>query len=205
MKTILLMIAASIAVSASAVGFSSSTIDAMNFDFIAPIVANKADSPKQVGLIVFDNDEQGFFGFDVNGNWVALSTPAAGSFEEDARTISPYTITANTWGDLGSVTLTPGTWEISVLATYYSNGTTTTTEIVAGIGTSSGAGGTGVITGVNTAHGTKTAASTSYDSLAVPSYRVTPATTTTYYLKGFVRTSTTNLEVASRISARKVD
>ena len=47
-----------------------------SFDFVAPNVPNttSANIPSETGLIVYDNSDDSFKGYDRNGNWQTLST-----------------------------------------------------------------------------------------------------------------------------------
>lgn len=122
---------------------------------------------------------------------------------EASSGLASYVITADQWGDLTSIDLPAGEWDISYHAYYKSVGATTTVRIFSGIHTSSGnvtpgSEGSDFIAGrMNNTSGNAV-------TLTGSRKTVTPTSTTTYYLKGFAETSISNLQVAYRISARKV-
>jgi hypothetical protein len=115
-----------------------------------------------------------------------------------------YTTTAGQYGDLTSISLPQGTWSITGMAQYYSNGAVTTTVVSLGISTTSGNSGTGLVAGLNALDATKTTTSGRSDSITVSDYEVTPTSTTTYYLKSYAATSIANLQVAYSIKARRI-
>ena len=123
---------------------------------------------------------------------------------EASGTLANYTITAGQYGDLTSIILPSGDWDIIAQAFYFSNGATTTTNIRIGISTTSGNSSAGLVLGNNLMRGTKTQPSNGGDSLTIGRENVLPTNTTTYYLKASVDTSITNLQVAYKISARRV-
>lgn len=115
-----------------------------------------------------------------------------------------YVITAGQYGDLTSIVLQPGVWDVSAMAVYFSNGAVTTTSISAGFSTNSGNDATGLSTGVNLSVAQKGTGSGTYNPLAVIPQAVTTTSTTTYYLKALAVTSITNLQVGYNISARRI-
>ena len=116
-----------------------------------------------------------------------------------------YTITASQWGDLTSLSLTPGTWDISALASFKANGAITTAAITIGISTISGNDGTGLDVGDNVAMITPPPQNSGNQiTLVIPNYTQTLANTTTYYLKANANASITNLQAVYKISARRI-
>lgn len=110
-----------------------------------------------------------------------------------------------TWGDVTSVALTAGDWDVSVIAYYDRNGATWQ-EVDIGISSTSGNSGAGMTAGINRAIETWASTSTAVleKTLSIPSYRVSLASTTTYYLKSLGAFSVSTPQVTGRISARRV-
>jgi len=113
---------------------------------------------------------------------------------------------ADIYGDLDTIELTSGTWSISwQVQIRISPSDTSCTFIGAYIGTASGTSSTGVSAQTNgheivpppTANGSRF-------GLRSSGYIVTPASTTTYYLKGLTSTSNTNVNYQSRITAVRI-
>jgi hypothetical protein len=105
-----------------------------------------------------------------------------------------------TFGDLGSISLTPGTWDIS-LALYYIRNSATVTNFETAITSTSGNSGTGAVYGDNRLG---MVPSGNFHSLSIPQYRVTVASTTTYYAKVTADFSAGNPQYRGRISAVRV-
>jgi hypothetical protein len=112
---------------------------------------------------------------------------------------------ADVWVDiLGGISLSPGEWDISGWALYRSSAATTTGVVQVGIGEDSGnvvpsGGRPSAYTGFSMLQ-----ASGDQVSISIPRLRVVITETTAYYLKGYATTSNVNLQVAGKISARKV-
>lgn len=88
-----------------------------------------------------------------------------------------------TYGDLTSISLTAGDWDVCAMSTANLNGATQT-DWRLGIGTTSGATFTGAAYGLNILGGAPP--TSGYDSsLSLPAVRLSLATTTTVYLKAF--------------------
>ena len=123
---------------------------------------------------------------------------------EATSSLIAFPFGANLWGDLTSVSLSAGEWDIDIQTVYYSGAGITTGEIA--IGTSSTPG--------NVAPGIPL--SDAYQSIEVntTTNRYTPGSffkkgiivtdTTTYYLKALATDSVTNLQVSYKISARRI-
>lgn len=115
--------------------------------------------------------------------------------------LTNYTITAGQWGDLDSIPLSPGEYDIDITQNYFSSGATTTTNILIG--------GSNVSGNVQPPQDqemriTKNNTSVTYDlgHFSIRGYVVSSAET--FYLKAAAITSITNLQVKYKISARKV-
>lgn len=90
--------------------------------------------------------------------------------------------TTNTYGDATSISLTPGLWAISAIIRTNANGATVA-SIEMGVSTTSGDSGTGLTSGLNHLILNGAASFTFNPVLTLPSYYVTVAATTTFYLK----------------------
>jgi len=137
-------------------------------------------------------------------NPLAVET-APKEHKTSSSTLINWPIAVNTWGDLTSFQLPPGEWDLCCQAEFYSNtGGTTTTVVGLGITTNSGATGAGLSKGDNYLTATKRTAFDSRDPVAITPYKVNVTAPTTYYLKGYAESSITNLQVAYRLSARRI-
>lgn len=119
-------------------------------------------------------------------------------------TLTTYTIAVNTWGDLTSIELSPGEWDITALCEFVSNGATTTDRVFIGLSQTSGNSTTGLENGYNRCATNKDTTSLTYNNLSIPKYNITLTSTTTIYLKAKADTSITNLQSAYSISARRI-
>jgi hypothetical protein len=138
-------------------------------------------------------------------------SPASGRIGEFTQTrttaSTSYTVASATYGDADSISLGAGVWNISVVF-QLARGTSSfsSTLLIVGIGTASGTSTTGLQDGDNMCV-LSAVVPTSFNevTLTVPSYRVAPSGTTTYYLKCYVGNfSGANPTYRSRISATRV-
>lgn len=118
-----------------------------------------------------------------------------------ATATTNWPITSGQFGDLTSISLSPGTWDISAYTTIFNNGSVTAQPMRFGIGTISGNNSPDVIEMSNYNAGTT---SLRYPMIVTPT-TVTVAATTTYYLKGRMDTSAANVQnLGYGINARKI-
>lgn len=113
----------------------------------------------------------------------------------------------NTWGDLTSISLTKGDWDISVMDVMLANGAVfTSLDVEAGIGTASGTSTTGLAAGdTQSVIIAATFGTTAYFTNVVVPRRVSINVTTTYYLKTYTGSYTSGTpKHYARISARRV-
>lgn len=106
------------------------------------------------------------------------------------------------YGDLTSITLTAGDWEIGCNIECSLNGATITGPIVGGIGTSTGNNGAGLVSGSTSFQIAGPAASNV--AAAIVPVRKSIAGSTTYYLKMYATYSAGTPTFFGRISARRV-
>lgn len=128
-------------------------------------------------------------------------------YEESIIANAAMGVAAGQYGDLTSVRLPAGTWDIETFVQWIPNGATTTTFVYSGMSVTSGNSGVGLVTGDSIATGNFT--SGEYLSqhvfkrvtIAVPAY---PADYQDWYLKIRADTSIANLNVAGKITARRI-
>jgi len=152
-------------------------------------------SPSTIGIFGTQTNNDALGGYvgelkssSTGGNFVSMPTSAQ-------------------WGDMASVLLTAGDWDISGLIIYGNNGATTTlATLVAGISSTAGNNGAGLLDGDNKCSIDTALLSTSsnFSSCTIPPWRVSISATTTYYLKSNEAYSVATPTVAGRISARRV-
>lgn len=112
-----------------------------------------------------------------------------------------FPATAN-WGDLTSISLTAGDWDVTFTALASLSGATQTDWRI-GISTTSGNSSAGLVTGSNTLQSTAPTASAN-NSLTIASYRQSLSGTTTVYAKYFATFSAGTPQAYGRLSARRV-
>ena len=113
--------------------------------------------------------------------------------------------TSNQYGDLTSITLTAGDWDVSGVLEYLINGATWS-NVEIGITSHTGNDSTGLVLGSNWTTGQWASSSTTPTqvSLVIPVFRVSLASSTTYYLKDISVYTGGPPTVYGRISARRV-
>jgi hypothetical protein len=108
------------------------------------------------------------------------------------------------WGDVASITLDPGTWDVSCMCNCNMNGATMVGQaFICGIGTASGTATTGLVAGDTMASAPPPAAGYS-TSGSVISKEYTVTVETTLYLKAVTYYSAGNPLFSGRIRARKI-
>lgn len=107
------------------------------------------------------------------------------------------------YGDMTSLSLTAGDWDVSLAVYLVLNGATMTAGVRAGISTTSGNSATSLVPGSNTFN-TLPPTSASEAFVAVPNYRVSLSGTTIYYAKLVGTYSVANPQFLCRFSARRV-
>lgn len=167
---------------------------------------------KYIELYGFQSDISGATALNAIGYGIGIfSLPdftvfgVYGEYEtkESTGVLASYVTTAGNYGDVTSLSLTPGVWDIDGLVVYESNGATTATLVYGGISTTTGNSATGLTEGDTLVIGNQGTASGSRSSLEPFDYGVVVSTTTTYYLKGRVDNSITNVRYAYKLVARR--
>jgi hypothetical protein len=147
----------------------------------------------------------GSTGVAIKGTTTNDSASAGWVGEYIESVISTFTNypTSTQYGDLTSISLTAGDWDVTALIEASENGATITGDFRVGISTTSGNSGTGLVTGSN--HFNMIRANSTQDSPAcIANYRVSLSTTTTVYLKYRAAYSSGTPQAVGRISARRV-
>lgn len=143
----------------------------------------------------------GLVGSDGTGNATAGNV---GEYFEALQSTYAATAGNGIYGDLGSITLTPGDWDISYIVQYFNNTATGVSYYEAAIATTSGNTSTGSVMGINSAGSTVPTGALTFFAMAVPPWRVRISSTTTYYGKVYVAFGTGQPQFRGRISARRV-
>lgn len=110
--------------------------------------------------------------------------------------------TSTQYGDLGSLALTKGDWDVSMMVLAANNGAVMT-NWEAGIGTATGNSTTGIQSGVNDLEGNPTSA-TARQCITIAPFRVNLSADTTYYGKVSSTYTGGPPQYRGRISARRV-
>lgn len=110
--------------------------------------------------------------------------------------------TSGNYGDLTSISLTAGDWDVTAQILAIQNGSTTT-AVEVGISSTSGNSGTGLVAADNQLDFTPPNATTNPTVATIANYRVPVSGTTTYYLKYRATYSAGNPQARGRLSARR--
>lgn len=110
--------------------------------------------------------------------------------------------TTDTYGDLNSISLTAGDWDVTAILCALANGATVT-SILTGISTTSGDSSTGLSFGVNQANTGGGPSVTTAQCVSVPVYRMSLAATTTVYQKFYGTYTVATPKGYGRLSARR--
>ena len=148
-------------------------------------------------VIVSTSSGASFKGTSTNNNATAGYN---GEYVESVVSLVSF-FSNTTFGDLTSISLTAGDWDVSGIAFFQPNGGTITSWDL-GISTTSGNSSVGLIYGSNAESTTPVASSNT--SFSIPVYRVSLASTTIYYLKFKSNYSVASPLANGRISARRV-
>lgn len=110
--------------------------------------------------------------------------------------------TSNTWQDFTSIDLAAGDWDVTLVASFLLNGSTTQACNIA-ISTQSGNTTSDHVDGDNSV-GCATPTSTARSSATIANFRKSVASSTTIYAKGMSTFTVGNPQMVCRISARRV-
>lgn len=127
-----------------------------------------------------------------------------GEYIESVVSLTNFPTTTN-YGDLTSISLTAGDWDVTGILFADRNGSTWQDAIL-GISITSGNSSTGLVNGSNKVvfAYTTAVATTSNFSLDIPNYRMSLSATTTIYLKYYSDYTVGTPQAAGRLSARRV-
>lgn len=133
----------------------------------------------------------------------AASAGFVGEYVESVVSTSTNVPSSNNqFGDLTSISLTAGDWDVTLVAWFTLNGATAT-DVEIGIGTATGNNGAGLVIGSNTID-IPPPTSTNDAGSTIPSFRVSLSSTTTIYGKIQVTFSAGTLKYRCRLSARRM-
>jgi hypothetical protein len=146
-------------------------------------------------------------GVDIEGtntNDSASAGDVGEYIETKSSTLTNFPPTG-TYDDAGFISLTAGDWDVTFMVDSYFN-SATWTAIQVGIGTTSGNSSAGLVRGENWLFGSWASSSTTPEGVAttVANYRVSIASTTSYYGKVRSNYSSGNPQYTFRLSARRV-
>ena len=145
--------------------------------------------------------------FMVVGTTQADSAPSGriGEYVSSVITGATSFPTSTQFGDLTSISLTPGDWDVNIIGRWVRNGGTTT-NFYFGISTASGNSFPSEQPGDNEAGMNGPTGLPAFDDItvAVPSYRISLNATTTIYFKYFATYTVATPKAQGRISARRI-
>ena len=125
--------------------------------------------------------------------------------ESKSSSVVSWPITAAEFGDLTSLVLTPGEWDLTAVFNFDNNGAVTAGIFDCGISTTTGNSGSGLNFAENRVRADNRGTTLISSFAAVPNYRVSITATTTFYLKGSYSSAITNLRLLGyRLSARRI-
>ena len=136
----------------------------------------------------------------------SASTGFVGEYAQSLVSTATSVGTSAQYFDLTSISLTAGDWDVTGIVVYNRNAATyTSSGLELGIGTTAGNSSAGLVVGSNNVVDSRTDNTWSNISLTIPSFRISVASTTTYYLKGFPGSySAGTPQYRCRMSARRV-
>lgn len=164
-------------------------------------ITSSGDATFNGDIAFTSTSTQGIVGTTTNDS---AATGNVGQYTESVISSPASAPTSTQWGDLTSISLTAGDWDVTAIATCILNGGTATVRPQVGISTTSGNSATGLIDGSNWVWAPASPASTANASAAVPSYRMSLSATTTVYLKVQFGYSAGTPQFQGRLSARRV-
>ena len=151
-----------------------------------------------VDKILVDPITRGLKFFTKGGVVVSLSPAAARSYNSAGNNLTNLV-----FSDVAQISLEPGDWDLSAVASFTPLTALTGTSILAFVGTVAGDNSTGFNPGDNTVLDLPTMPTVNAScSGSLSGYRVNPTVTTIYYLKARGLFSAGTMNCAGRISAR---
>lgn len=149
--------------------------------------------------VTFSPTTKGIVGTPTNNNATAGNI---GEYVPSAISTATNFPTSSQYGDLTSISLTAGDWDVTAVLSATTNGATVT-QIFLGISSTSGNNSTGLTEGDTLVPGPPPTAGYN-SSLEVPNVRFSLAGTTTIYLKYQAQYTIATPQARGRISARRV-
>jgi len=183
---------------------SSGTNDIVNFKDNSSTVFKVADGGNVTigtGNLIFGTSGKGITGT------IAADDAATGNLGQVLTSTAGFTNapTTNQLGDLTSLSITAGDWDIYVSLYFTGNGATWSKGSV-GVSSTAGNDGTGLVSGDNRLDLVFANSSTAITDLPlyITAYRVNVSSTTTYYLKYLAVYTLGTPQAKGRITARRV-
>jgi hypothetical protein len=152
------------------------------------------------GVLNLKTSGVSFAGTNTNDN---AASGLVGEYVESLVTTATNFPATNIMGDLTSISLPAGDWDVTGVLYAIKGATTVVSYWAGGITATSGNSYTGVVGGSNYVLG-GAFASDNENSLSIPSLRISVASTTTYYLKYNSTYTVSTLQAKGRLSARRV-
>lgn len=181
-------------------GVSASTISVSSNTIIPGSTFYANSFELRSSSIVFTPSTIGIWGTPTNDN---AQGGYIGEYLSSTTASASNCAATGNYFDIGSLTLTPGDWDVSALIAWLNNGAVAT-QFSMGIGTVAGNSSTGLADGDMFGYQGQTSA-TNGVSVAIPAVRKSVAVTTTVYEKVQCNFSAGTPRVnGSRISARRV-
>lgn len=154
------------------------------------------------GSLSFSTSGQGIVGTTSNDN---AATGNVGQYVQTVGADSAWSTGTGDYGDLGSISLTAGDWDVTGISMFYNSNSAGLSASILGIGLVSGNSSSGLVYGQNTTYQTGVTSAGYTVTLDVPAYRISLATTTIVYLKGSLSYGGGTPHIGGyRISARRV-
>lgn len=170
-----------------------------------PQSINTTSTPSFTGLtltsnLTFTPTTVGIVGTGTNDS---AATGNVGQYIESVISTNTNVPTSLQYGDLTSISLTAGDWDVSLLGILVANGATITGDGEFGVSTTSGNSSTGLVFG-DTATAVYVSVTVPQISATIPPKRFSLSTTTTLYLKYRATYSTGTPVAIGRLSARRM-
>lgn len=152
------------------------------------------------GNLTFAPTTAGIVGTTTNNN-----TSAGNVGEYVSSTVTAIALTSGAFVDLTSISLTAGDWDVTgMFSVQPQNVATTFTRVRMSVTNTAGNNQTNAVDGDNLIDGFLPSSSTQTGGATIAAYRVSIAGTATYYLKMNATWTTSTVNGAGRISARRV-
>ena len=158
----------------------------------------------RTGRVLSNNSAYHWINITSRPDFSVFSVYGETALIESSSAIISYPITVGQYGDLTSIDLPSGEWDIHVQVSLDSSAATTTGNVIVGVSTTPGNSAAGLVSGDTQTYVKKSTGGGEGQMLSVSKRGITTTSETTYYLKALAVGSITNLNIAYKISARKI-